>query len=267
MTTLAVVGNLALDVVDGAPPRPGGTVLYSARALARLRADACVGAACAERDRNLLVGPLDELGLPVTWRESAATASYAFRYEGDRRLMRQEAVGDPWPATEAVAAIGDAEWIHVGALVRSDFPEATLAALGDGGRRLLMDAQGLVRTPDLGELRTDAATGTALRHIAILKLNDEEAETLVGRADPEAVRSLGVPEVVLTLGSRGSCIVTPTDTESVPAADVAGSVDPTGAGDTYSAAYLAARSAGAEPVEAARSATEIAAEFLSRPRN
>lgn len=266
MTKLAVVGNLALDVVDGEAPRPGGTVLYSARTLARLGADACVGAACAAGDRDLLVGPLEELGLPVAWHESAATASYAFRYEGDRRVMRQDAVGDPWGASEAVAAIGEAAWIHVGALVRSDFSETTLAALAESGRRLLVDAQGLVRTSALGELRTDAAIGDALRHIAILKLNDEEAETLVGRADPDAARSLGVPEVVLTLGSRGSCVVTPTSTHAVPAVDVAGSVDPTGAGDTYSAAYLAARSAGAEPVEAARSATEIAAEFLARPR-
>jgi sugar/nucleoside kinase (ribokinase family) len=263
VTALAVVGNLALDVVDGGHPRPGGTVLYSARTLARLGADACVGAACAARDRDLLVDPLEKLGLPVAWHESATTTSYAFRYEGERRLMRQEAVGDPWRATEAVAAIGDAEWIHVGALVRSDFPEATLAALAEGGRRLLVDAQGLVRTPALGDLRTDAAIGNALRHIAILKLNDEEAQTLVGRAAPEAVRSLGVPEVVLTLGSRGSWVVTPTATGSVPAPDIAVAVDPTGAGDVYSAAYLAARSAGGEPVEAARSATEVVAEFLA----
>jgi sugar/nucleoside kinase (ribokinase family) len=263
VTKLAVVGNLALDVVDGRAPRPGGTVLYSARTLAQLGADARVGAACAARDRDLLLPPLQELGLPVAWNESAMTAAYAFSYEGDRRLMRQEAVGDPWIAAEAVAAIGNADWIHVGALVRSDFPDATLAALADGGRRLLVDAQGLVRTPDLGDLRTDAAIGNALHHIAILKLNDEEAETLVGRADPNAVRSLGVPEVVLTLGSRGSCVVTPMAAEAVPAADIAGSVDPTGAGDTYSAAYLAARSAGAEPAEAARSATEVVAEFLA----
>jgi len=72
-----------------------------------------------------------------------------------------------------------------------------------------------------------------------------------------------VPEIVLTLGSLGSCVVTATATGSVPAVEVAGSVDPTGAGDTYSAAYLAARSGGAEPVEAAGSATEVVAELLA----
>jgi sugar/nucleoside kinase (ribokinase family) len=263
MSALAVLGHLAVDVVEGEPPRPGGAVLYSARTLAGLGADARVGAACAARDRDALVAPLEELGLPLTWRESDETTSYAFHYEGDRRVMRQEAVGDPWRPPAALAAVGDATWIHVGALVRTDFPEDTLAALAGGGRRLLVDAQGLVRTPDLGELRTDAEIGDALRHVAVLKLNDEEAETLAGSADPQAMRSLGVDEVVLTLGSKGSYVVTAAGVEHIPAAELVETADPTGAGDTYSAAYLAARSGGGEPVEAARAATKTVTEFLS----
>jgi sugar/nucleoside kinase (ribokinase family) len=263
MSALAVVGHLSLDVVDGEPPRPGGPVLYSARALARLDANARVGAACAASDRDTLVTPLEELGLPLTWRESEQTTSYAFHYVGDTRVMRQEAVGDPWSPVDSLAAVGGAMWIHVGALVRTDFPEDTLAALAADGRRLLVDAQGLVRTAALGELRMDAEIGDVLRHVAVLKLNDEEAETLAGRADPEAMRSLGVPEIVLTLGSEGSCVVTATAVERIPAEPVAADVDPTGAGDTYSAAYLVARSRGGEPVEAARAATETVAEFLS----
>jgi sugar/nucleoside kinase (ribokinase family) len=263
VTALAVVGHLSLDVVEGEPPRPGGAVLYSARALARLGADACVGAACSADDRDALLAPLEELGFPLTWRESYATTSYAFHYVGDARVMRQHAVGDPWTPTDTLAAVGDATWIHVGALVRTDFPEETLTALAGGGRRLLVDAQGLVRTPDLGELRTDAEIGGALRHVSILKVNDEEAETLVGSADPEAVRSLGVPEIVLTLGSQGSYLVTAAHVEHVPPAELVEAVDPTGAGDTYSAAYLTARAHGGEPVEAARAATTAVAEFLS----
>jgi sugar/nucleoside kinase (ribokinase family) len=40
-------------------------------------------------------------------------------------------------------------------------------------------------------------------------------------------------------------------------------VDPTGAGDTFSAAYLTARAEGLEPVEAADRATVTVARFLS----
>ena len=263
MTSIAALGNLTLDSVAGAPPRPGGAVFYSAMALARLGADGVIAAACAETDRAQLVPPLEQLGLPLRWYRSETTTEYSFHYEGDRRIMRQEAVGDPWSPDRALEGAGDAPWVHVGALVRTDFPEETLGALAAEGRRLLVDAQGLVRTPALGPLRTDGHIGDVLRHVAILKLNDEEAETLVGSAEPERLRTLGVPEVLLTLGSQGSFVVTPDRIERVPAGEVHRSVDPTGAGDTFSVSYLTGRAAGAEAVEAARVAADTVAAFFT----
>ena len=108
-------------------------------------------------------------------------------------------------------------------------------------------------------------SATLSEHIEVLKLNDEEAETLVGSANPEALRTLGVPEIVLTLGAQGSWIITPDLIEHVRAIEVEGPVDPTGAGDTYSVTYLMQRAAGGEPVEAARSAAETVAAILAAP--
>lgn len=263
MSAIAAIGNLSLDRVSDAPPRPGGPVFYAAQALARIIADAHVVASCAVADRSQLVPFLEAFGLPVRWYPSKTTATYRFHYEGDRRIMRQEAVGDAWNPEQAVEAAGNALWLHVGALVRTDFPAETLKALAAGGRRLLVDAQGLVRTAALGPLRMNCHIGDVLRYVAILNLNEEEAETLVGRVDMDRLRSLGVPEVLLTLGSRGAVVVTADKAECIPAVDLACRVDPTGAGDTFSAGYLAARAAGAEPVEAARTATQNAASFLS----
>lgn len=261
---IAVVGHVSRDIVDGGPPRPGGTVFYSATALARLGAAARIGASCAALDHPLLIGPLEALGLPLTWYESANTTAYRFRYtRSGRRLMRQEAVGDPWLPEDALRAIGDASWIHVGALVRTDFPPKTLAALAGDGRKLLVDGQGLVRIPALGPLRTNGEIRDVLRYVTILKLDREEAKTLAGGSDPERLRRLGVPEVIVTLGAKGSLVVTADTIEGIPAQKIAGSVDPTGAGDTYSAAYLLTRSAGGDPVEAARAATDTVVEFLA----
>lgn len=263
MTAVACIGHLARDVVAGAPPRPGGAVFYSARALAQIEADARIAASCALEDREQLLPPLEAFGLPVTWYESAATTRYSFHYEGERRIMSQDAVGDPWTAKRAVDGVDDARWVHIGALVRSDFPTDTLSALAANGRKLLVDAQGLVRTPELGPLRTDERIGDALRHVTILKLNESEAVTLVGSADPEALQALGVPEVILTLGSHGSVVIAGSEIERVPARVVVGPVDPTGAGDTFSAAYLTARARGLEPGAAADRATVAVAAFLS----
>ena len=262
MTGLAVIGNLARDVVEGGDPRPGGGVFWSARALARLGAQAVVTAACSADDRPALLPPLEAFGLPVTWIESETTTAYSFHYEGDRRIMWQDSVGDFWEPEQAVAAVGGAEWVNVCALTRTDFPSETLAALTADGRRLLVDLQGLVRTATIGPLHTDGQVGDALRHVEVLKLNDEEAETLVGSAEPHALRALGVPEVLLTLGSQGAWVITPESAEHIAAVPVGGAVDPTGAGDTYSVTYLVQRVAGAEPVEAARVAAATVSAFL-----
>jgi sugar/nucleoside kinase (ribokinase family) len=264
LSQIAVIGHLTRDVIGGAEHRPGGAVFYSARALARIGADAQVAVSCARADWNVLAPHVERFPLPVTWYETPTTTAYSFYYEGDQRIMQQVAVGEPWGAEQAVDSVGDAAWVHVGALTRTDFPEDTLAALAQGGRRLLVDAQGLVRRADIGPLQTDGEVGDALRHVHILKLNDEEAKTLVGSAEPEALARLGVPEVLLTLGSKGSCVITPGAIENVAALVVVGPVDPTGAGDTYSAAYLTARSRGQEPPEAAHFATKTVAAFLSR---
>ena len=263
MSSIAAIGNLSLDRVGEAPPRPGGAAFYSAKALATVVADAHVAASCAVADRPQFAGAFEAFGLPVRWYPSEATTAYSFHYEGDRRIMQQEAVGDPWSPERSVEAAGDALWVHVGALVRTDFSAETLGALTAGGRRLLVDAQGLVRTAALGPLRMDGQIGDVLRHVSILNLNEEEAETLVGGVNADRLRSLGVPEVLLTLGSQGAVVVTEEAAERIAAIELASWVDPTGAGDTFSAGYLAARAAGAEPVEAARSATENVASFLS----
>jgi sugar/nucleoside kinase (ribokinase family) len=180
--------------------------------------------------------------------------------------MSQDAVGDPWTPEQAVEAAADAVWIDVCALTRTDFPPETLAALAAaGGRRLLVDLQGLVRTPTIGPLHRDGHIGDVLHYIDVLKLNDDEAKALVGNAEPETLQGLGVPEVILTLGSQGAWVVMPDLIEHVTAVPVEGDVDPTGAGDTYSVTYLVQRTAGAEPVEAARIAAATVSEFLASP--
>ena len=99
--------------------------------------------------------------------------------------------------------------------------------------------QGLVRTATIGLLETNAHIGDVLPHVEVLKLNDEEAKTLIGSADPEKLRALGVREAILTLGSKGAWVVTRELVEHVPAVPVDGDVDPTGAGDSFSVAYSA----------------------------
>jgi sugar/nucleoside kinase (ribokinase family) len=267
LTRVAIVGSLTVDRVGGGTPRVGGAVYYGARAAVRLNADAVAIARCAEADRATCLQPLEELGLAVVWRRAATTAAFSFRYEGDRRVMEIDAVADPWlPADVAgwmAPALDGVEWVHAGALVRSDFPPETLEALAAGGRRVLIDAQGLVRRPRTGPLVRDGEVDHAsFRHLAMLKLSESEARILAGGVEPDALRRLGVPEILLTLGSSGSLVVAPGVVERIDVEPIAGTVDPTGAGDSFSFAYLAARAAGIEPAEAARTASRFVSGLL-----
>lgn len=260
---VAVVGNLSLDLVDGAPPRVGGPPFYAAQALAALGAPAVVRGKCADADRPQLLPALEALGLRVEWRPGTSTATYAFSYEGDRRVMEVRALGSPWSAEE-VAGL-DAEWIHVGALFRGEFPAATLAALTDEGVRLSFDGQGLVRPARTGPLVLEGEPEAfILRHVSVLKLSEQEALALAGGLDERALTAIGVPEVIVTLGSRGCVLVTEDGLVRVTADPL--DVDPTGAGDAFAAAYVAARSRGEAPPSAAESATQLVHDLLASER-
>ncbi len=76
-----------------------------------------------------------------------------------------------------------------------------------------------------------------LARVDVLFLNRDEAQVF-GSAEPEALRALGAPIAILTLGAEGACRVTAQSVEAVPAVP-ATSVDPTGAGDAFMATALA----------------------------
>ena len=258
---VAVVGNLSLDRVDGAPPRAGGPPFYAARALAALTVPAAIRVKCRDSDRSRFA-ELGALAVPVEWHSAAATATYAFSYVGELRSMEVVELGDPW-SPDDVAGIS-APWIHVGALYRGEFPHQTLAAIASTGARISLDGQGLVRPARVGPLVLEPEPDLALlRYVSVLKLSEAEAQALVGRLEERALSDLGVSEVLVTLGSRGSLVVARRRLVHVPA-DPVDAVDPTGAGDAFAAAYVVARDQGHAPRRAAERATRAVRSLLAR---
>jgi sugar/nucleoside kinase (ribokinase family) len=252
---LALVGNLSRDLVDGGPPRIGGAPYYSARAWRALGATGTIFTRSGPEDRVGYTRHLTALGLPVVSLEGDATTSFSFHYEGGTRIMTVVQAGDSWTPEDA-EVVPPGGWIHVAPLLRSEFPADTLAAFARG-RHLSLDGQGLVRVSEPGPLRLDADFDPAmLEHVQILKLAEEEAEVL------GAIDKLGVPEVLVTFGERGSRVYYKGRSEDVGTWPVA--VDPTGSGDAYSAAYLVGRSQGLSPVSAAKQATGVVRAMLTR---
>lgn len=174
----------------------------------------------------------------------------------------------------------------VAALARYDLiylSGITLSLYGEAGREVLLDA--LVNARRHGAKvafdgnyrpRGWASAGEA-RHamteildqvdIALAGLDDERA--LFGVDDAATVirrlAATGVDEVVVKLGSSGAVVATHESMVEVAAVPVPSPLDTTAAGDSFNAGYLAGRSRGLDPVEAAALGNRLAATVISHP--
>lgn len=83
-----------------------------------------------------------------------------------------------------------------------------------------------------------------LEGVEVVLMNERELFTLTGESSiSDAVaglRARGIDHVVVKVGEMGSIVVTPERSELVEAYEVEGVVDSTGAGDVYTAAFVAA---------------------------
>ena len=268
MPRVAVVGNLSRDQVDGGPPRPGGCAFFAVEALRRLGCAGQIATRHGHADDAIFEPALAAVEQPVTLLPADTTSGFALDYVGEDRTMTVTEIGSVWQPADAAALEPAVEWVHVAPLLRSDFPAETLAELADG-RQVSFDGQGLVRVPEIGPLVFDADYDPAvLANITVLKLAEDEARVIAAphAFDSTTAFGLGVPEVLLTLGSRGSIVYADGAETAVPAARPVLGVQTTGAGDVFMVSYIVARSDGADPVTAAASASRIVAEMLEDRR-
>jgi sugar/nucleoside kinase (ribokinase family) len=264
---VTVLGNLAVDRVDAAPPSPGGCPSFAFRAFEAVGVDGHVVTRCAQGDWPLFERLLDGRANCVTVLPAAKTSAFGLCYSGDTCVMTVDAIGEQWTPDDVAAGGLETEWVHVAPLLRSDFPAETLARLVAMGHRISYDGQGLIRVPTTGELTVDTAYDRGmLELLSVLKLNEAEASVVAGGIfDVRVAVGLGVGEILVTLGSHGCDVYVDGEVTHVPARPIRG-VHATGAGDTFMVAYLTGRASGAEPVPAALGASELVAKMLEERR-
>lgn len=267
---LTVVGNLAVDRVNGGPPSAGGCPSFAGAALTKSGAGGRIITQRAPRDAAVFTEMLDAIGAPTLVLDCETTSAFALDYSGEQRTMTVVGLGDPWTPAHFDADPIDTSWVHVAPLLRSDFPTATVAALASAGRRVSYDGQGLVRAARLGRMVTDSAYDHAvLEHLTALKLADDEAVIIAGGgtfAEADAAR-LGVPEILVTFGSAGADVyIDAVKTHVSPNRSIQG-VHTTGSGDMFAVSYAASRAAGVGPVDAAQAACALVADVLEHRRD
>ncbi|MDT5325799.1 MAG: hypothetical protein QOF25_2951 [Mycobacterium sp.] len=264
---VTVLGNLAIDVINGAPKSPGGCASFSGVALQAAGGHGRIVALADEKDHALFESLLDRFGSIVRILPADRTSAFRLDYDDvDHRRMSVDAIGPVWGRSEIESADPDTTWVHLAPLLRTDFPASTLGLLAERGHRVAYDGQGLVRADRLGPLVVDRHfPPELLRHISVLKLAEDEAVIVAdGAFDASTAKQLGVPEILVTYGSEGCDIYTDDTVVRVPAAWRVEGVQTTGAGDMFTSCYVANRAAGAGPRRAVELASELVARELDR---
>ncbi len=248
----------------GEEHRPGGAVLYAARAAAALGLRARIVA---------LTGPdgdLDALeGHSVTVATSPQTATFVHMFSPEappRRGLR--VLARPGRALSAsaipTAAGDDLDLLVLAPLLPDDLDLASFA--GVQARRRALLAQGLLREVGADGLVTHAsAPPTRLRDAIDARTSVFLSEDEIAGWEAGALASLAAAaeRVVVTRGARGATILRG-ETRIQTLARPAEAVDSTGCGDVFSVAYMLALTLGADDARAAAIGAELASASLGR---
>jgi len=114
--------------------------------------------------------------------------------------------------------------------------------------------------------RTRTVFNEALKRVDIALPTFEDEAMLWGDTNPEAtverLQAFGIGEIVVKNGSSNALCADKNGRELVPVPEVVEPIDTTAAGDSFNAAYLAARLNGQDPVPSAALAHGLAAQVI-----
>jgi sugar/nucleoside kinase (ribokinase family) len=267
------LAHVAIDVLDGTTDfgeQLGGAGLYAALGARIASDDAVVISSGVGRDLGVHSDffarwDLDVAGLDVRGPQTPRTI---VTYDGDGGRRECSALGDDHFASMA-PRLADLTRTGVGFAGLYSFHDDDPARWGDIAA--LRQATGCTVLVELSAL--DGGAGgwcrvtDLLSAVDIVSLNADEGAALTSSRDPSkvvgALVTAGAGVVVLRDGARGSFIGTHSSLIHVTAT-LAEVVDPTGAGNMYSGAFLAARVAGRSLELAGRTAAAAASFALGQ---
>lgn len=261
MIDYLAIGHISADLQPDGSSRLGGTALFAALAAHGLGLQAAIVTACAA-DLDLSMLPHDLL---VLRQPSPATTVFENRYSahGRTQIVHARAARiDLGPHAGRLPP----DWrrapiVHLAPIIQEIspdcaelFPAALVGATPQGWLRSTQPS-GLVETNPLDLL------GLAWRatHVAVLSEEDVQFDEALVRRLAERL-----PLVAFTRAERGATIFVDGHGYDVPAYPAA-VVDPTGAGDVFAAAFMAALRRSGDPLEAARWANAAASCAIEGP--
>jgi 2-dehydro-3-deoxygluconokinase len=199
--------------------------------------------------------------------ETSQAGERTFWYWRDRAPARELFDGEDAPT--AAAVIAGAGVIYFSGVTLSLYSEgglerfeAALSAARANGARVVMDSNYRPRGwgSDTARARSVFKRFWSLADVALPTFDDEQA--LWGDGTPQAtaerLAALGPAEIAVKSGAEGALISTSAGARHVPCPAVVKALDTTAAGDSFNAAYLAARLGGRTPFDAAAAGHALA---------
>jgi sugar/nucleoside kinase (ribokinase family) len=250
------------DTASSIRSQPGGSAANTAAWMAAAGADVTFVGRCAEVDAARHAHLLESVGAKarIIGDETLPTGAIIVIVEGDRRSMLTERGANAALSPDDIDPAGFALVHATGYSVlghEAQFARLIARAQAAGARDSL-NAGSVAAIDDLGA----AAFTTAIEGAGIIIATTAEASLLSGEQRPEAAaRALaerhGVAAVTAGRDGAWAC-ERGDDAVHVPAVEV-DAVDPTGAGDSFSAGFLAGLLRGESPPIAAAAGAALAA--------
>ncbi|TAK30593.1 MAG: ribokinase [Chloroflexota bacterium] len=250
------IGHLTIDLV-ARRRQLGGAALYAALAASRLGMQTALVTSGAPAELILL----SRFPLSVASQPAAQTTTFRNAYKDQSRRQRLLARAAPIVPANIPVQWAVARIVYLAPVAGELGPEllhlfpASLRGIGMQGWMRSWDEHGKIHGIPL------PAAGAELTAAAVAFVSAEDLDGAVDLIDRYACHT---PCLVVTRGAEGADLYLNGQKHTSPAFS-ATSVDPTGAGDVFAAAFLVQLSQGADPLVAARFAN-CAASFVVERR-
>ncbi|ADB41850.1 PfkB family carbohydrate kinase [Spirosoma linguale] len=270
MIDICAIGHISLDEVItplSVKHMPGGTAFYFAKTLLNADINFKLVTALGLQEYHV-VDDLRQEGSSVYTLPSKSTVYFQNKYSEDQNHRQQRVLRQASPFAVAQMPSLNAKVYHLGPLLANDIPIELIENLSKKGL-VSLDIQGYLRHVWHNKVvyRDWADKKKVLPNVSILKANDHEMEVVTGRKNVREgavyLADMGVREVIITLGSKGSLIYTGGIFYNIPAFKPTAVVDATGCGDTYMAGYLWKRVQGQHVQEAGEFGATLATRKVS----
>lgn len=259
MYDICTIGHITLDKVvtpQSMKHMPGGTSFYFSKALQQFDIRYMLVTAVADKEQYI-VDELRKEGIEISSLPSPFTVYFENIYSHNQDHRDQNVLHTAAPFTITNTPAIDAKIFHLGPLLSDDIDVALIKNLALKGI-VSLDIQGFLRYVEDKKVKyidwKDKLE--AFPYISILKANEFEMEVVTGKTDIKEgamqLAQMGIKEVIITLGSKGSVIYTNGVFYEIPAFKPTEVIDATGCGDTYMAGYLYKKTKGASIGESGR---------------